>query len=197
MDSGVPDGKCFHPCKPHFPHLWNGVAAAPLQCCVKINHLGQARAVRKCWINKQQPAVEVGRESLLCRILSAQHPLGAPALSGCPGVGEPRWDASRPPLMSNPCLTSQDVFLICFSLVSPASYENVRAKVSGMERGSWGDGAGDPEGGEHGREGPLTLACPWGRRGCGQRGSLLPGPQGWQGALGVRLRGGLRGGCDS
>lgn len=27
-----------------------------------------------------------------------------------------------------PCL--QDVFLICFSLVSPASYENVRAKVS-------------------------------------------------------------------
>lgn len=24
----------------------------------------------------------------------------------------------------------QDVFLICFSLVSPASYENVRAKVS-------------------------------------------------------------------
>ncbi|XP_076741493.1 ras-related C3 botulinum toxin substrate 2-like [Maylandia zebra] len=28
----------------------------------------------------------------------------------------------------SPCLSIQDVFLICFSLVSPASYENVRAK---------------------------------------------------------------------
>lgn len=28
------------------------------------------------------------------------------------------------------CLSHQDVFLICFSLVSPASFENVRAKVS-------------------------------------------------------------------
>jgi len=41
----------------------------------------------------------------------------------------------------------QDVFLICFSLVSPASYENVRAKVrqkypsaSGAEVGEIGGG---------------------------------------------------------
>lgn len=27
-------------------------------------------------------------------------------------------------------LSFQDVFLICFSLISPASFENVRAKVS-------------------------------------------------------------------
>lgn len=34
-------------------------------------------------------------------------------------------------LSGNPrLLCPQDVFLICFSLVSPASYENVRAKVS-------------------------------------------------------------------
>lgn len=34
-------------------------------------------------------------------------------------------------LTGNPrLLCPQDVFLICFSLVSPASYENVRAKVS-------------------------------------------------------------------
>jgi hypothetical protein len=36
--------------------------------------------------------------------------------------------------MGNPgLLCLQDVFLICFSLVSPASYENVRAKVSWAE----------------------------------------------------------------
>ena len=87
MDSGVPDGKCFNPCKPHFPHLWNGVAAAPLQCCVKINHLEQALAFRKCWINKQQPGVEVGRESLLCRILSAPHPLGCSSPQWLPRCG--------------------------------------------------------------------------------------------------------------
>lgn len=32
--------------------------------------------------------------------------------------------------LSSHCPSIQDVFLICFSLVSPASYENVRAKVS-------------------------------------------------------------------
>lgn len=39
----------------------------------------------------------------------------------------------------------QDVFLICFSLVSPASYENVRAKVRpspGPPGAEGGDGGG-------------------------------------------------------
>lgn len=31
--------------------------------------------------------------------------------------------------MISPLFSPQDVFLICFSLVSPASFENVRAKV--------------------------------------------------------------------
>lgn len=44
---------------------------------------------------------------------------------------------------SLPCL--QDVFLICFSLVSPASYENVRAKVS-LESAGAGTHAGGTQG---------------------------------------------------
>lgn len=65
-----------------------------------------------------------------------------------PGMGGHRWDVPGPPLTGDPCLLCpQDVFLICFSLVSPASYENVRAKVSGAEqrlRGLVGLGAGNP-----------------------------------------------------
>ena len=44
-------------------------------------------------------------------------------------VTSPRQDHS---LNASLCFFLQDVFLICFSLVSPASFENVRAKVSGI-----------------------------------------------------------------
>lgn len=41
----------------------------------------------------------------------------------------------------------QDVFLICFSLVSPASYENVRAKVRHSYPGPPGDEGAEIGGG--------------------------------------------------
>ena len=71
---------------------------------------------------------------MLCQILRAYHRLGCSSPQWLPRCGGPRLDTCRPPLTSNPCFIPQDVFLICFSLVSPASYENVRAKVSGTER---------------------------------------------------------------
>ncbi len=40
-------------------------------------------------------------------------------------IGQEDYDRLRP--LSYP---QTDIFLICFSLVSPASYENVKAKVS-------------------------------------------------------------------
>lgn len=68
--------------------------------------------------------------------------------------------------MGNPCLCfPQDVFLICFSLVSPASYENVRAKVSWAQAGLGGLGAGDPEKGREGRKDRQLEACSWGQQG--------------------------------
>ncbi|KAF0881476.1 RAC2 protein, partial [Crocuta crocuta] len=59
-------------------------------------------------------------------------PLSYPqTLSGCPGAGRAPAGHLQPLLVGDHCLLCpQDVFLICFSLVSPASYENVRAKVS-------------------------------------------------------------------
>lgn len=62
-------------------------------------------------------------------------------LSGCPGVGRAPAGRLQPLLVGDHCLLCpQDVFLICFSLVSPASYENVRAKVSRTEWGLGGLG---------------------------------------------------------
>jgi len=45
-------------------------------------------------------------------------------------AGQEDYDRLRP--LSYP---QTDVFLICFSLVSPPSFENVRGKVSGWVRG--------------------------------------------------------------
>ena len=76
-------------------------------------------------------------------------PWAPPLLSAARDGEGHRWDTPGPPLTGDPCLLCpQDVFLICFSLVSPASYENVRAKVSGAEQGLRGPGgweAGNPE----------------------------------------------------
>lgn len=61
--------------------------------------------------------------------------------------------------MGDRCLLCpQDVFLICFSLVSPASYENVRAKVSSTE---WGLGSlGQVTLGEGGAAGGMAESVP-------------------------------------
>lgn len=59
-------------------------------------------------------------------------PLHGPDLLSQAGISEHRlW---LPFLLS---FSHQDVFLICFSLVSPASFENVRAKVSRRDRSSF------------------------------------------------------------
>lgn len=58
-------------------------------------------------------------------------PWAAPLLSAAECVEGLQVGHPGPPLTGSPgLLCPQDVFLICFSLVSPASYENVRAKVS-------------------------------------------------------------------
>lgn len=79
---------------------------------------------------------------------------GPPHCSVLPGVGRAQVATPGLPLTGDHrLLCPQDVFLICFSLVSPASYENVRAKVSWAEQGlgwAWGQvtlGRGRKEGG--------------------------------------------------
>lgn len=115
----------------------------------------------KCWANKERPGGRGRQASPPCQARNAQRPPGRP-----PARCRQGWDTPGPPLMgARRPLCPQDVFLICFSLVSPASYENVRAKVSRAEQPGVGREAGDPGKGEGGRGDRQLGTSPWGRDG--------------------------------